>query len=573
MALAVVTLRPNSTAQLGLGTVVGAATADAALAASGDTAYVQLTARSRLDSQVIRVGFPTPTIPAGAKVYSVGLRRRIQTVVVTDPINAPPPVCHHWFRCLLGVIAVTGQAQQPTKTFFNSTCPTATSTTSSWVEENLGTFTTAPGGAAWDPATTLNGMTYDIGRGDDGVSILRVSAVYLDITYQQASTITVTGPTGTSTTTKPTVNWNWTSPDSQPQQASRVAVYTAAQVALAGFQPFVTTPLQASGWTPGTTWTPTSGYILGENLQWTLTSDLTDGGYSAYVQGTARWSGTGDFPTSVASTSWTRAATPVTPPPTAVLSSATFDAPNLRNALTFVPSASSPATTAFTVQASHDNGVTWPAIPSLTYVPANGMTPVTKYDYSAPLNAATLYRVISYNTSSSALSAAISPSNQLSVTPTGDQHQLIHPLNPLLNTIIPVAAPKSGAGIKVTKRRTQGTFQPLSGTGTTVLPIVVNGPNSGDEYELELLYGFGTSGMLGRDELTYLWPAMDQLDKSGSVLLWKKPDGTQLWVSLGPGASGRDTEETYDAVPGNTHRVYWRRRKLTFTEQAIPAYY
>lgn len=562
MALAVVPVRPNSTLQMGSpgNSVVGAATADAALADSSDGTYVQLTSVCRLDDEVIRVGFPTPTLPAGAKVFSVALRRRIQKVVVTDPVNFPPPVCHSWLRCLLGLIEIAGQIQEARKSYFQSTCPTST-TTSDWTEENLGSIP-PPAGAVWD-LNTLTGLTYDIGA-EPGIYTLRVSAVFVDITYQRQSAVTATGPTGSSTDTRPTVTWNYTSEDSQPQQQYRVAVYTAAQLTQDGFSPFVTTPIQASGWTPGTAWSSSSGWLLGENLQWTLTSDLTDGQYTAFVQAGARWSGTGDFPTEVSSTTWTRAATPVFPPPPAVLDSAVFDADTRRVVLTFEPGGSTPATTAFTVQGSADAGITWVDIPRLTYVPADGVSPITDYDYNFyALNTETRYRVISYN--GSILNAAIGPSNEKSVTPVGGQHLLRDPGNPLVWAVLPIAAPRAGEGIKTTERQIQGTFTPIGTAGSTVLPIVVSGSNSGVEYEIEALFINGEPSFGSYESVV-------QLQRSGSVLLWQRPDGN-IWVKLGPGVSGRDTEETYDAVPGNPRRILWRRRKLTLTEQDPPTFY
>lgn len=192
------------------------------------------------------------------------------------------------------------------------------------------------------------------------------------------------------------------------------------------------------------------------------------------------------------------------------------------------------------------------------------MTPVTGHDYVAPLNVVSQYRVLAY--SQSVLVAATSPSNVRSVTPYGDEHWLKHPANPLLNTVLPVAAPKAGEGIKVIKRRMQGTFQLLGGgAGSTVLPVVVSGPAYGDEYELDLIFH-------GDQPVDY-WPAVDQLDRSGSPLLFQRPNGDQLWVTIGPGAAGRDTEETYNAPPGNPRRVQWRRRKITLTQVDPPSYY
>src|SRR3954470_10117731 len=332
MALTSVTIRPNSTAQVGSWSVVGAASAHAALSDNSDASYVQLLGQCRLDSQVLRVGFPVPSIPAGAKVYSVTLRRRVQSAAT----SADVPLCYHWFRCTNGTIQVAGQKVGPQKSFYNSPCPTTT--TPAFTDETILTATTGPSGQPWDVATTLTGMSYDLGRGDSSATTtLRVSEVYLDIAYQQASTVAVTAPTGTLPDTQPTITWTYASPDSQPQQAFQVAVYTAAQVAAVGFVPFVSTPIQSTG-----------GLLLGEDLQWTLPADLTDGSYSAYVQVQSRWAGPGDYFSAVASTTWTRTATsapavvPVPillspPPAAAVFNSAVFDTASNRVGLTFTP--------------------------------------------------------------------------------------------------------------------------------------------------------------------------------------------------------------------------------------------
>lgn len=560
MALTTITLRPTSSPQLGSWSVVGAATAWQAVSDGSNSTYVQLPSGIvRLDSQVLRFGFAVPSIPAGAQVYSVSVRRTVQTVVPPPPpapTPSPVPLCYHWFRCLTGTIAVGGQAQQVSKTFFSSPLPTST-TAGTWTTETVYTATIGPDGQAWSTAAggNLASFFYDMGRGDTSSSAsILVSEVFLDITYQQQSTITVTGPTGSVPDTQPTITWTYSSPDSLPQQGFQVAVYTQAQVSTPGFTPFVTTPIDG-----------TNGFVLGEDLQWTMNIDLTNGQYAAYVEAESQWAGPGEFLSATGSTAWTRSATG--PPATAVLSSATFDSANNRIALTFSPGGASPATTSFTVYASRDGGQSWNPIPSLTYLPAQGMNPVTAYDYVAPLNELSQYYVIAYG--GTPLQAATAPSSILSATPVDTRAWLKSPSNPLLNTVLPIAAPKdSGTGIKITKRRMQGTFQLLGGSGSQVLPFIVSGPTYGDEYELELIFIDGDLNT----PMT-LWAPVDELDRTGGTLLLQLPDGTQLWVVTGPGASGQETEEMYNAVAGDPTTVLWRRRKLVLTQVDQPSFF
>lgn len=555
MALSTVTVQPNSSAQEGLWNHFVASSAWQAVSDGSDSTYVYINPQvCRLDSQVLRFGFPGITVPIGSQIYSVGVRRRIQCVLPGHPI----PQCLHWFRCLVGDVHVSGQALQVFKTFFQSNCPTNVVNTT-WTNETVYTATIGPDGAPWSLVSNLasGNFFYDMGRGDTpsySSPALRVAEVYLDVTFQQSSAVTVNAPTGVSADTQPTVTWTYFSVDSQPQQAYQVAVYNQSQVSAPGFTPFVTTPLDG-----------TNGFVLGEAQQWTLSIDLTNGQYVAYVQTQATWNGPGLFLSTIGTTSWTRSATG--PPPAAILTSVFFDQLSNRVGLTFIPSGTSPVTVSYTVQTSRDGGQSWTAIPSLTYTPANGTLAVTGYDYVAPLNATSQYRVISYG--GNPLQAASTPSNVLSVTPVGSDFWLKSPTNPLLNTRLPVAAPKqSDTGIKVTKRRMQGAFQLLGGQGSQVLPFIVSGPTYGDEYEIELIFIEGDPNY----PMT-LWAAVDELDRSGSTLLLQRPDGTELWVVTGPGASGQDTEESFNALPGYPAITHWRRRKLVLTQVDPPAFY
>lgn len=559
--LTTVTVQPNSCPQFPSPwtSVGGAATPWQAVSSGSNTEYVELpSGLCKLDNQVARFGFPAITIPTGAQVYSVAVRRSVLCAVPPFRYPLGIPLCLHWFRSSVGEILIAGQQLQVYKTAFSSPCPTSPSS-ATWTIESVYTATVGPDGAAWSTATGENlasgNFYYDMGRGDTYLNVpIAVSEIWLDVTYQQLSSVTVTAPTGTTNATNATVQWQYNSGDSQPQQGYQVAIYTQAQTALGGFTPFVTTPLDG-----------TAGFVLGQDLQWASSYDLSNGSYAAYVQVESQWSGPGEFISSIGSTTWTRSASG--PPANAVLSSAVFDAANNRVSLTFSPGGSSPATTLFTVYASRNGGASWTAIPSLSGIPAQGMSSITEYDYFAPINVASQYQVIAFG--GTPLQSAGSPSQTLSVTPVGNKAWLKSARNPLLNTVLPIAASKdSETGLKITKRRLQGTFQLLGGPGQEVLPFIVSGPTYGNEYQLELIFIDGDL-----DNPMTLWAAFDELDRSGEVLLLQFADGTQLWGVTGPGASGQETEETFGALPGDPTVIEWRRRKIVFTQVSPPSYF
>lgn len=552
MGLTVVTLGPSSAIVGPAWTFYGAGSAQAALSDGLDTSWVQTTGRSLLDTEVLRLGFTIPSLPAGARIYSVGIQRRTMTQIA----GSNQPVCEHWFRSVVpAVVGSTSSAATTYKYQFLSLgpiSPPVTSTgqlTNQWVDETIATFTTAPDGTAWDSATNLVNFTYDMGRGDSYGNLLQIADVRLTITFQQQSTVTITGPVSPTADTRAPATWSYTSSDSQPQQASQSALYTQAQTLLPNFQPFVTPPLQG-----------TNGYILGDDLQWVPTVDLADDTYTVYVQAKSKWGGLGDFPTPVASYTFTRTASTGgagTYPPPATLSSAVFSETSNRVALTMVPSSSSPVTTAFTVYASRDGGTTFNPIPSLTYIPANGMFPVTVYDYVAPINVTSQYKVLAYGPSTTTPVAAASFSSTVSVATSGSLWWLKDPQNPLANTSLFILA----EGNKIMRRRVQGTFEVLSGNGS-VKAVVVNGP----------VYGESGTLMLGFrwDEPDY-FTAWNALDKSGHVLLLQKSTGEQLFVTLGPGAQGDETSWEYQSIDPST--IQWRKAKTSYTEVDTPAYF
>lgn len=556
--LVTVTIRPNATLQDGVSTFTGAINRHSALADDDTGTYITMpNAYVRNEGDRLRVAFPTPTIPAGARVVSVSLRDQVQSATIT------PAVTWGWLGCRTTDDDAGGSTYEYWRELYSDHTPITTTT--EWKMRNPGgRRDKGPDGKPWTSAN-LSGLFYEIGRGDDGATQMRVAGVWLDVTYQRQSAVTVTGPTTPSTATRPTVSWTFTSPDQQPQAQRRVAIYTATQVGASGFVPFQTEPLQATGARTGTA--DESYWDASEQTTWTLTGDLVDDTYYAYVQACALWSGQDDFPTEISSISWTRAATPVNPPPAAVLLSASYNTALGLNEAEFEPGGSSPATTAFTVEACRD-GLIWVPIPSATRVAADGMNTVTAWDSVAELNVPTKYRVIALN----GTTAALSPSNELTVTPVDDRHWLVDPVNPLLSTPIQIKAPEVGQGIEVTRRRMESLYYEVGDeNGSVHPPKRIRGPSYGDDYKITLRCNAG-------EESADYWPKIEQIDRLSNTLMWKRPGeqgtgGNNFWCYLGIGGEAQDTKLRYDMVPGDPQTVAWRDYEVVLTQAPEPAFY
>lgn len=555
MTFLVSTRRPASTTETGVvtNTVAGAASMHAAVADVSDTSYVRLAARARLDNQVIRMGVQAPVLAATDRVYSVGIRARIKSV----PAGTSTPLLLLWLRTESGAVTVAGQLPPVAKTAFETYTP-VDALTAAWADVDLGQVTFAPGGEPWDQNGNLAALSVELGRGDDHPAALDVAALYFDVYYQQIATVTPTGPT-TGNATRPPVTWTYNSPNFAPQQGYRVGVWTQAQTLAPDFVPFVT-PAQFISGVPGAT-ADTSWWLIGEDQRWPLPGDLTDGTYVAYAQATSQWAGGGgDFTTAAASITWTRNGSTASPPNAATLTSAAYSYAEMGTQVTFAPNG---PTSVFTLERRTD-GVVWaPASPGLTHIPADGLNPITVKDRFMPLNAPSEYRVVAF--AGTPLVAAQAPSAVLTVTPVDDRYILRHPTNDLLDVAIEIQDP-GAEGVKRTKRRMMGLAFFTGGPRTRVLPQPMFGPTYGWEWELNLLYR-----MIEDPEL---WAKVDQLDEASVPLFFQLPvNSEQMWGVLGPGATGRDTEEALNLVAGNRTKYLRIIRKTVFTECLPPETY
>lgn len=542
------TLQPNSSTLGSVATVVGAGSAHAATSDGLLTSYLRFAARARTDGEVVKLGFPAPTaIPAGAQIVSVTLKRRVQLVLPSQV----RPICNHEFFCLGELIAegIGGALQtsvlEPLHQFFQSACPVSTTGTQDWFDEEVGSWQLGPGNQPWDPAGNLAAFTYKLGQDIPGAAPLLVAEVWLEIAYQRQSTLAITAPTGTVTDTcRPTVRWTNTSLDSQPQEQSRVVVYSDAKHAAGGFSPFVTPPDQDSGW------------VLGESLQWTLTDDIVSGTWWAYAAAKATFDGVGDFLSNTASTSWAQS---INGAPAATLT-ATYDPALNRVQLSMAASTGSPTTYAFQVYSSQ-NGAPYAKVRGGTAL-ATGTTPVVIYDHEAPPNVPTTYKVLAYGNVSGVLVPATAYSPERTVTPVTLRAWLKDPLNSQLNTILPLGM----EGDEPEQEEAMGVFKPIGRpTGSTgdVPMIVVKGVRYAQGGALKLEFWADDHG-------EQYWAAYQALDQTRRTLLLQLPSAqANQYIALNSKAKS-DSGWKYDVIPGDPRQIFYRKRTHGYVGVSAP---
>jgi hypothetical protein len=539
--------RPTTLVQAGTGATATGGTINAVWADNLTTTYVDITGEVRTELQVTRVGFATPSPPAGSKIAAVVLRRDVRTVLDTDPQVRP----NHYFRCNGAPLPGIGGAVQTTATqvvddYFTSVYPTSTGTTAI-VTETVGTFPLGPDGLPWDPAGNLNSSEFSYGAGNDiAGTTQRIYAVYLDIVYQQASVAAVTAPTGTVTTTsRPTQTATVTSPDAAPQIAYQWAIYSSAQFGAIGFTPFQSTP------------TLDSGKQLGPNLTWVPTDDLVNDTWHTYFRSWARYDGFGDFISNTASGSWTQS---IAAAPTATLTSAIYDAVTDRTAIIAVPSSSSPVTVAFAFQVLRYGAANWAPVRTGLLRAVSGMTPVTVFDDEVELNVLNQYRVLAYANVSGVLKPAAAYSSVASVTAAQENYILFDPLNPGSKAILPV----KDAGDHITQKSAGALFYPVAPNddGTDSRPVAKMGPQYTPQGDLKMIYDYNDP----EKDAANQWAKYQALKSSRRTLMLKKPNNDSLYVVLAVGGTGGDPAEDYRGA----RRPVWRDVTISYSSTAPP---
>lgn len=524
----VLTLRPDATIQLGSWTVTGAASAHVALNDAVDTSYVQLVQRCRTEAELLRLSIQDISIPAGSKIFSVRTRVRIQTVT-----GFQQPRCLGWFRCRKPRNLIALIIYIVLRILFGWRCPRTPIV--EWVDQDLEYLLTDPDGAEWT-IESFNDFELQLGRDDDYGNTLRISAAYVDVNYSLPPTIAVTAPTGTITDVgRLTVTWTYTDPQSDPQQAFIVRVFSSDQYTAAGFDPMVSPAYDESGW------------MLGEDLAWTMNRDVVNGTYRAYVRVQKVWLGAGTYYSDINYTEWVQA---VSGAPIPVLTGV-FEPAFNRVRLTVVPSTSNPSTVGYTIEVSHNFGLTWGPVRGAVQLAANAMNPVTVFDHEAPLNRTIMYRALGFRQVGDARYPSDEFSNVVSVVPEITEFWLKDPLAPGMNAVLPIRA----QGNDQPKRpRARGVFEPLVAEGYEARKVVVLGPQYGVEGTLALVF-------TERFQPT-LWEKFNALYDTGRTLLLQYPTGEQHYISL-----GGDLAWTWDLDVTN---VRYRFASVSYTEVTKP---
>jgi hypothetical protein len=249
------TLTPNGVHTPSAYTYAGATSGPAALADDSDSSYVQIAAGIGFDFTLSDV-----TLPLGAVVKSAQLTFRTNRSA-GSAVSAP------FYLTSAEVGATAAQTLTPST--------------------SITTYETAKVGTAigQDPLNALRVVAHNNGEASDGV--LRIYKAFATVVVAERPTVHVTAPNGTVTTTStPVVSWTYTpGSDGGPQERAQVRIFTAAQWAVAGFDPETSTAEYDSG------------EISGAGLAHTPTDALANGEtYFVFVRaaqlvnGVAQWS-------------------------------------------------------------------------------------------------------------------------------------------------------------------------------------------------------------------------------------------------------------------------------------------
>lgn len=142
--------------------------------------------------------------------------------------------------------------------------------TSDWTTHEVGTYTRDPRGKKWD-VHRLNHLRLRVWSGNNLFDAIRISQLYCQVNYHTRPEVTVTAPSGTIYTPSPTIEWQYTQDEADPQAKADYRIFLGSQVEVSTFHPDVDPPVY-------------SGTVEGEEYSVLVPTSLNADNYYAYVR-------------------------------------------------------------------------------------------------------------------------------------------------------------------------------------------------------------------------------------------------------------------------------------------------
>jgi DNA-binding transcriptional regulator YdaS (Cro superfamily) len=245
----------NVYSETGAKTLTGGATIQA-VEASGDADYVQAAAAS----YHAVLAFPTPTLPAGAKIDKVKCQLRA--------LRSSSEV---WALTNLGVYVPSSGTFRYAQ---NSFLFTSQALDGVIRENDSAYYTGLMDGGTWNAADADGSdLSVELFLYNPSGSNARAHAVRLVVSYDEIPVVSAITPTGTVTVSRPTIGWAFADPEGASQQKYRVKIFDAATYGAGGFNADTSTP----AWD--------SGVVSSSGKSVLVPSDLINGTtYKAYIK-------------------------------------------------------------------------------------------------------------------------------------------------------------------------------------------------------------------------------------------------------------------------------------------------
>lgn len=509
-------LRVDGTLQQGVWSIVGppGSTLDGVLRDDDDLTYAEVNRVVQTDQEIAKLTIQDIDIPDRAKIFAVRQRIRVQKIPAT-PDDPDPPVPHPhcgfhrrgfiagliWFifRILFGFRCPPKKPQPPNEP----------PDPPEWTTVDLAYYTEQPGGGEWTEQS-FNDFFISLGRTDTNSVPLRISEVFVDLDYNESPVITVTGPQGPLTDiTLPTITWAYEDPESDKQQAYWVRIFEESVFSAPGFDA-ETSPA----------FDETLGWVKGEDNFWTVTRDLPNGTYRAYVIAEQVWSGLGSHRSEWAYHEWVQA---VPGPPEPALT-ATYDSLLHRVRLDMHEGGPTPPTDRYNLEYSDKLGApgTWKLLWGGLQIAVDEAHNAVLYDYFAPSNRKRLYRATAFRILNS-IPVVSGFSNIAEATPETNDDWVKDPFVPERNMRVRLQ------DLAESQPRVASAYKPLvadeNGPGKT---IVVTGPPWG--WEGSYTFGFFPD----EDGTETAWERFQEILNPGRTLLIQfRFGGTQRFVRFG----------------------------------------